>query len=106
MVTNKVGTIKKGPAIADTVADHPAEKAVDHPGEAGVPTAKADTTHTASMDHNTAQIDIGKALCHMHTKSVPLQMQFKNLVKHQAVTLMTSQQMSTNAKTDAPPSYL
>ena len=55
------------------------------------------------MDHHTEQIDIGEAPHHMHTRSVPLQPQLKNLVKHQAVTLMTSQKKSTNAKTDAPP---
>ena len=53
MVTNKAGTIKKGPAVTDTAADHPAEKAVHHLGDADDPTAQQDTTHTASMDHHT-----------------------------------------------------
>ena len=103
MVTDKAGTIKKGPVIADTIADHLAEKTVHHPGEADIPTAQADTINTASMDHHTAQIDIGKSPHHMHTKAVPLQLQFRNPVKHQAVTLMTSQQKPSNVKTDAPP---
>ena len=53
MVTDKADTNKKGPATADTAADHPTEKAVHNSGEANVPTAQQDTTHTASMDHQT-----------------------------------------------------
>ena len=103
MLTDKAGTIKKGPAIADTAADHPAEKAVHYLGEANVPTSQQDTIHTASMDHHTTQIDTDEAPHHMHTRSVPLQLQSKNPVKHLLVTLMISQQKSTNAKTDSPP---
>ena len=75
MVTDKADTTKKGPAIADTSTDHPAEKAVHHP-DANVPTAQQDTTQTASMDHHTTQIDTDEAP--HHTTSVPLQPQFKN----------------------------
>ena len=46
MVTNKASIIKKGPEIVDTAADYPAEKAVQHPGEASIPTAQQDTTHS------------------------------------------------------------
>ena len=42
---------------------------------------------------------------HMHIRSVALQPQFKNPEQHLAVTLMTSQQKSTNAKTDAHTPY-
>ena len=73
MVTDKADTIKKGPAIADTAADHPAEKTVHHPGKANIPTAQTDIIHTASIDHHTAQIDTGKAPHLMHTRSVQLQ---------------------------------
>ena len=102
VATNKAGTNKKVQATTDIAAGLQAEKAVLILGEADVLTAQADTTHTASMDHHTAQIDIGEAPHLMHTRLVPVQLQFKNPVKHQAVTLMTSQVNSTNAKTDAP----
>ena len=82
MVTDKADTIKKDPAITDTAADLPAAKTVHHPGEADIPTAQADTIHAASMDHHTAQINLGEAPHHMHTRSVPLQLQFKNPVQH------------------------
>ena len=78
MVTNKADTIKKVPAITDTAADHPAETAGHHPGAANIPIAQQDTTYTASMDHHTSQIDINEAP--HHTTSVPLQLQFKNLM--------------------------
>ena len=52
MVTDKAETIKKGPLIADTIADHLAEKAI-HPGAADIPTAQADTINTTTMDHHT-----------------------------------------------------
>ena len=76
MVTNKADTIQKGPGITDTAADHPAETAVHHLGEATIAKAQPDSTHTASRDHHTVQIDTDVAP--HHTTSVPLQLQFKN----------------------------
>ena len=47
IVTDKADTTQKGPPIKDTVADHPAETAGHHQGEADIQTAQADTAHTA-----------------------------------------------------------
>ena len=58
MTTDKAGTTKKDQVTANIPAGLQAEKIVHHPGKTDVPTTQADTTHTASMDHHTTQIDI------------------------------------------------
>ena len=67
MITDRAGTIIEGSITAHTVVVHLAETAVHHQAETDIPTAQADTIHAASMDHCTAQINLGEA----HTICTP-----------------------------------
>ena len=72
--TDKADTAQEGPATENTAADHPAEIAAHHQGEADVQTAQPDIAHTASIDTNKAP---------HHIISAQSQLQSRNPLKHQ-----------------------